>query len=54
MRNLRLNPDIHKQQAIIKATSACDQERIDLTKKQKGAEIYTMSLKNILQILKTP
>jgi hypothetical protein len=40
MKNLRLKPDIHKQQAIFKATSAYDHERFDLIKKQKGAEIY--------------
>jgi len=40
MKNLRRYPNIYKQQAIFKATSACEQERFDLIKKQKGAEIY--------------
>jgi hypothetical protein len=37
MKNLRLKPDIHKQQAIVKVTFAYDRELIDLIKKQKGA-----------------
>jgi hypothetical protein len=37
MKNLRLKPDIQKQQAIVKVTFAYDRELIDLIKKQKGA-----------------
>jgi hypothetical protein len=37
MKNLRLLPDIHRQQKIIKAAFAYDRELIDLVKKQKGA-----------------
>jgi hypothetical protein len=48
VRNLRRYPDIHKQQAIIKASSAYDQERIDLIQKQKGAEIYAQVIEKSL------
>ena len=44
MKNLRLKPDIHKQQAIVKVTFAYDLELIDLIKKQKGAR-WSQTLK---------
>ena len=44
MKNLRLKPDIHKQQAIVKVTFAYDRELIDLIKKQKGAR-WSQTLK---------
>ena len=37
MNNLRLLPEIHRQQEIIKASFAYDQELITLIKSQKGA-----------------
>ena len=44
MKNLRLLPDIHGQQKIIKAAFAYDRELIDLVKKQEGA-CWSQSLK---------
>jgi hypothetical protein len=41
MKNLRLKPDIHKHQAIVKASSVNKQEWIDLVKKQKSAKNIT-------------
>jgi len=45
MKNLRLIPDIHRQQKIIKATFAYDRELIALIKSQKSAR-WSQSLQS--------
>jgi hypothetical protein len=44
MKNLRLTPYIHKQQAIIRADFVYDSALVDLVKKQKGIR-WSQSLK---------
>ena len=44
MKNLRLIPDIHRQQHIVKANFAFDKELIALVKKQTGVR-WSQTLK---------
>ena len=43
MKNLRLIPDIHQHEPIVKAIFAYDRELIALVKSQKGAHLILKS-----------
>jgi len=45
MKNLRLIPDIHQHESIVKAIFAYDRELIALVKSQKGA-LWSQSLQS--------